>query len=277
MTAAALLEHRVTRAAGTIPLAKPVGEDEVTGPYPDLARVVREMLHGMSLRAATRVAKGSVSHDTIARMLHGERPSEAKLDAFARAFSVHPNKLREPALYPLLSDEGTRTAPQRRVPPTANEHKAPYLAGLPDDAARHLQHFLASLPAAEEVRLPLLGRVAAGTPILAVDNIEGYVNVSRDLVHGDADRCFAVRVRGESMAGEHIREGDTLIVREQGQADEGRLVVALIGEEVVVKRLRCENGAPCLESHWSDGRKDRMSPNGWRVIGVVIELRRGDP
>lgn len=80
-------------------------------------------------------------------------------------------------------------------------------------------------------RVPLVGVVAAGLPILAVENIEDYVPWD------GGDDCFALRVRGESMIGAGILDGDIVIVRQQQYADKGDIVVALIGDEATVKRL----------------------------------------
>lgn len=84
--------------------------------------------------------------------------------------------------------------------------------------------------------VPIVGVVAAGLPILAVENIEGYL-------HWDADEdCFALRVKGDSMIGAGILPGDKLIVRPQQTADNGDIVVALLEEEATVKRLSRKDG-----------------------------------
>ena len=84
--------------------------------------------------------------------------------------------------------------------------------------------------------VPVIGTVAAGQPILAEENIEGYLPWS------DGAECFALRVKGDSMIDAHIFDGDTVIVRPQSTADNGEIVVALIGDEATVKRLRRGNG-----------------------------------
>ena len=90
-----------------------------------------------------------------------------------------------------------------------------------------------SLPGEAELgRIPVLGTVTAGLPILAVENIEGYLPWDGD------PRCFALRVRGESMIGAGIFDGDTVVVRPQSTADNGHIVVALLGDEDTLKRIR---------------------------------------
>ena len=90
-----------------------------------------------------------------------------------------------------------------------------------------------SLPtAAAPGRLPIVGTVTAGLPILAVENIEGYLPWEAE------SNCFALRVRGESMIGAGILSGDLVVVRPQSTADNGDIVVALLEDEATVKRFR---------------------------------------
>jgi repressor LexA len=82
--------------------------------------------------------------------------------------------------------------------------------------------------------LPLVGQVAAGQPILAEENIEEYLQVP-DLIGGE-DGDYVLRVRGDSMKDAGIIEDDFVVVRPADTADDGEIVVALIGEEATVKR-----------------------------------------
>lgn len=85
------------------------------------------------------------------------------------------------------------------------------------------------------VAVPILGRVTAGQPILAVENREGTLHVDPSLVpHTDT---FALRIEGDSMVGAGILDGDYVLVRPQQSADNGDIVVALLEEEVTVKRF----------------------------------------
>ena len=85
-------------------------------------------------------------------------------------------------------------------------------------------------------QIPVVGVVTAGLPILAVENQEGTMSWD-----GDAG-CFALRVRGESMIGAGILDGDKVIVRPQQTAEDGQIVVARIGDEATVKRLSRKSG-----------------------------------
>ncbi len=84
--------------------------------------------------------------------------------------------------------------------------------------------------------LPLLGTVAAGQPILAVENVEGW------LPWDGGENWFALRVKGESMKNAGILAGDKVVVRPQPTAENGEIVVALLGDEATVKRLSRRNG-----------------------------------
>ncbi len=79
------------------------------------------------------------------------------------------------------------------------------------------------------IEVPLLGRVAAGLPILSETNLMGYVFVSRDML--SSGNHFAVQVKGDSMIGAGIMEGDIALIREQNTAENGDIVVALLDEE----------------------------------------------
>ena len=96
-----------------------------------------------------------------------------------------------------------------------------------------------TLEAAQKNRVPIVGNVAAGAPILAQECIEDYLTFD---VGGDTAGYFALRVRGYSMKNAGILPGDLVIVKQQNTAHSGEIVVALIGEEATVKRLQRSNG-----------------------------------
>ena len=115
-------------------------------------------------------------------------------------------------------------------------------------------------------RIPVVGVVTAGLPILAIENQEG--SISWD---GDPD-CFALRVRGESMVGAGILDGDKVVVRPQTTADDGQIVVALIEDEATVKRLRRRNGQV-----WLMPENEAFEPidgTNAQIIGLVKAVFR---
>ena len=90
-----------------------------------------------------------------------------------------------------------------------------------------------SLPDAQRAdRIPVVGVVTAGVPILATENIEGY------LPWDGESGCFVLRVRGDSMIGAGILDGDKVVVRPQPDAENGQIVVALLDDSATVKRLK---------------------------------------
>ena len=118
--------------------------------------------------------------------------------------------------------------------------------------------------------LPLVGRVAAGTPILAEENIEEYVEVS-PLAGGDGGD-FVLEVRGDSMKDAGILDGDTVVVRKQKTANDGEIVVAIVGDdsEATVKRYFAERDHIRLEPENDDFEPIRSADVQicGRVIGV---------
>lgn len=94
-------------------------------------------------------------------------------------------------------------------------------------------------PPEPEDRVPVVGNVAAGSPILAQECIEDYLTFDTG---GRQGEYFALRVRGESMLGAGILPGDLVVVHRQPTAHHGEIVVALLGDEATVKRLSIQNG-----------------------------------
>ena len=122
---------------------------------------------------------------------------------------------------------------------------------------------------ARENQVPILGDVAAGSPILAQECVEGYLAFE---THGRGDEYFALRVRGESMLNAGILPGDLVVVHRQEDAASGEIVVALIDEEATVKRLSRRRG-----HMWLMPENDDYSPiNGdrARILGRVSAVVR---
>ena len=120
------------------------------------------------------------------------------------------------------------------------------------------------------VDIPILGRVAAGTPIMAAENHEGSLNLDASLVGNQ--ESFALRVNGDSMVNAGILDGDIVVVRVQQGADNGDIVVALMDEEATVKRFYREKDAIRLQPENS-----AMSPiysADVEICGKVVALVR---
>jgi repressor LexA len=121
--------------------------------------------------------------------------------------------------------------------------------------------------------LPLIGRVAAGAPVLAEENIEDYIEVPV-IAGGDAGE-YVLRVHGDSMKDAGILEGDFVVVRPQDTANDGEIVVALVGEEATVKRFFKESDHIRLQPE-----NDSLEPIRVRdvqILGRVVGVCRRMP
>jgi len=118
--------------------------------------------------------------------------------------------------------------------------------------------------------LPLVGQVAAGSPVLAEENIEEYVTVPT--LAGGEDGEFILRVRGESMIDAGILPDDCVVVRSQETAEDGEIVVALVGEEATVKRFFREQDHIRLQPENSS--MEPIRSRDVRILGRVVGLFR---
>jgi len=120
-----------------------------------------------------------------------------------------------------------------------------------------------------KTRIPVLGTVAAGSPILAQECVEEYLTLDSVGHGGD---CFALRVRGESMLNAGIFPGDYVIVRQQPEANNGEIVVALIGDEATVKRYAVRSGQVWLMPE--NETYLPISGANARILGIVTAVFR---
>ncbi|MFT6790833.1 MAG: repressor LexA [Cellvibrionaceae bacterium] len=97
----------------------------------------------------------------------------------------------------------------------------------------------------ENPGIPIIGRVAAGSPILAQEHIEDYCSIKSEFFSPEAD--YLLRVHGDSMIDAGIFDGDLLAVHRTDQASNGEIIVARIGEEVTVKRLQHQKGSSVVK------------------------------
>ena len=117
---------------------------------------------------------------------------------------------------------------------------------------------------ASDQEIPILGRIAAGQPIEAVEDREGILPVLADWFAGRGTELFALRVRGESMIDAHIADGDLVVVRRQAAAQPGDIVAAMIDGEATVKRFARSGGAVVLK------------PEHPTMRPIVVEAGQGD-
>jgi len=124
--------------------------------------------------------------------------------------------------------------------------------------------------------LPIVGRVRAGEPILAIENIEGYINLDQSLI--SSDDVFLLRVQGDSMIDAHIQDGDFALVKPQPNAENGEIVVALVDDEATIKRIfkkrdliRLEPANPHMEPIVVRKGERRVTLVG-KVVGIFRKL-----
>lgn len=122
----------------------------------------------------------------------------------------------------------------------------------------------------EVVNVPLIGQVAAGQPILAVENITNYFPIPAEFLNNS--ETFMLNVKGDSMINMGIYDGDMIIVRRQQTADNGEVIVALVDDSATVKRFYKEDGHYRLQPE-----NDFMDPiivDNVEIVGKVIGLIR---
>jgi len=122
--------------------------------------------------------------------------------------------------------------------------------------------------------LPLVGRIAAGTPLLASENVEQSLGLDASLVRSDG--AFILRVQGDSMVNAHICDGDLIWVRPQDDAEDGEIVAVLVDDEATVKRFFREDGHIRLQPENDTMRSLVLDPADTpvRVLGRVMGVIR---
>lgn len=126
------------------------------------------------------------------------------------------------------------------------------------------------LPGGQSVRVPLLGTVAAGEPILAVQNIEQYIPVN--FAGAGSKELFALRVKGDSMIKAAILDGDLVVVERQPAVDNGQIAVVMLEDEATVKRIYKENGGFRLQPE-NDNMQPVLVPQA-EILGRVLSVIR---
>jgi len=119
--------------------------------------------------------------------------------------------------------------------------------------------------------IPVVGTVPAGKPFLSEENIEGLLTVPSDMGTG---KLFALQVKGDSMIGAGILDGDRVIVKQQGTAENGEIVCALIEGEATLKRFYKKDGVVTLKAENEKYAPITVSQGEFRVLGKVVGLMR---
>lgn len=124
----------------------------------------------------------------------------------------------------------------------------------------------------ELVNVPIVGTVTAGVPILAVENIEGYFPVSAEYMPNC--QCFFLKVKGDSMINAGILDGDHILVRQQDNADNGDIVVALIGDSSTVKKFYKEKTRYRLQPENDNYEPIILRRDDFKILGKVFGVFR---
>ena len=157
----------------------------------------------------------------------------------------------------LLGLDSAPEAPSRQVPPLFKQKSAASLPGL--------------MPIGETVGVPLVGRVHAGLPILADENITDYIGVpANDVTAGE---YFYMEVEGDCMVGEYIPEGALVLVRLQHRVENGQIAVVRVEDEVLLRKVKYMNSALMLIP--ANTKYEPMIVPGEmaEIVGRVVEVR----
>jgi repressor LexA len=127
-----------------------------------------------------------------------------------------------------------------------------------------------ALPKAKEI--PIVGRVSAGAPILAEENIDGFLPVASDLVRGG--EAFALKVKGDSMLDGGILDGDLVIIKRQDTAENGDIVCALIDNEATLKRFYRKGNEVTLKPANKNYHPIVVSKGEFRILGKATGVIR---
>lgn len=119
--------------------------------------------------------------------------------------------------------------------------------------------------------VPILGKVAAGKPLFSEENVEGYVAIPDDMGSG---KTFALQVKGDSMIGAGILDGDRVIVKQQGAAENGEIVCAVIDGEATLKRFFQKDGIVTLRAENEKYPPITVSEGEFRIVGRIVGLLR---
>lgn len=119
--------------------------------------------------------------------------------------------------------------------------------------------------------IPILGRVPAGKPFLSEENVEGLLTITDDMASG---KLFALQVKGDSMIDAGILDGDRVIVKQQGTAENGEIVCALIEGEATLKRFYKKDSVITLKAENEKYEPITVSQGDFRIVGRVVGLMR---
>jgi repressor LexA len=140
----------------------------------------------------------------------------------------------------------------------------------PIDVRMFLQDSQAPTATDDSVSVPVVGDIAAGTPISAIEHLDDSLMLPRELT--GRGTIFALRVRGDSMIDAAICDGDMVVIRQQSEAHSGQIVAAMIDEEATVKVYRRRNGHVYLEPR--NPAYEVIDGDNATILGIVVSVLR---
>ncbi|MFI5706920.1 transcriptional repressor LexA [Kribbella sp. NPDC051620] len=140
----------------------------------------------------------------------------------------------------------------------------------PIDVRMFLQDTQAPTATDDSVSVPVVGDIAAGTPISAIEHLDDSLMLPRELT--GRGTIFALRVRGDSMIDAAICDGDMVVIRQQSEAHSGQIVAAMIDEEATVKVYRRRNGHVYLEPR--NPAYEVIDGDNATILGIVVSVLR---
>ncbi|MCE2522121.1 MAG: transcriptional repressor LexA [Rhodobacteraceae bacterium] len=159
-----------------------------------------------------------------------------------------------------------------KLPEQQTNATADAFAAAASSAANDQRHMLEDM--FDTILVPVMGRIAAGSPIEAISQKEREINVPSYILSGIGEH-FALTVSGDSMIGAGILDSDVVLIRKQHTADNGEIIVALVkDEEVTLKRLRKKGSSIALEAANPDHETRVYRPNEIAVQGKLVGLLR---
>ena len=120
------------------------------------------------------------------------------------------------------------------------------------------------------IKCPVVGEIACGTPLLAEENIEFYVNLSKEFF--GSGKYFILRAKGNSMINAGIDDGDLVVVRQQETAEQGQIVVALIDNEATLKRYYLDRRRKKIRLHPENDKMEDMYYSSVAIQGVAVKV-----
>ncbi len=123
----------------------------------------------------------------------------------------------------------------------------------------------------EARQVPILGRIPAGKPVMAEENVEGFLTVASEIARG---KVFALKVKGDSMIEAGILDGDYVTVRCQGTAENGEIICAQVNGEVTLKRFYKKGDTITLKAENRNYAPVIISQGEFRIVGKVVGLVR---